>query len=283
MARLPLSLSKAIYAWKEASARSGESAGITLAGDAGLVAAAQERFSAGGTVPSAWVRPLSELAEFSSVPGELLLVFLGPDDEAAVLAALGPSAPKGGVILAVDEGSGATGRAARLFARCHRLSFSNDEQGWARLFGLCIELAGDKAAALGRRYPVLRNLAAKRVIYRTAAQNALVGAAFFVPGSDMPVMTANQVKMALAVAGIYGAEVDRERVIELAGILAAGFGLRALARVLVRSMPGLKLLIKAGSGFAATVALGMAAVKYFESGAPASTSKVVALARSLKR
>lgn len=226
---------------------------------------------------------MAELANFASVPGELLLVLVYPEGEAEALAALGPSAPKGGAIVAVVEGAGATYKATRPFARCTRLSFSDDEAGWARLFSLCAEMAGDKAPALGRRYPALRTVAANRVIYRTAAQNALIGVAFFVPGSDMPAMTANQVKMVLSIASIYGAEIDRERAVELVGIVAAGFGLRALVRTLVRSVPGIGLVIKVVSGYAATVAMGMGAVKYFESGAPASTSKVVALAGSLRR
>ena len=283
MARLPLSLSKAVDAWREASAKTAESGGVTIAGDPDLVAAAQARFSSGGTVPSVWVRPLADLASLASVPGEILLVFVRPEDEAAALAALGQAAPKGGAIVAVDEGLAATDKVSRPLTRCSRLSFSATEPGWRRLYGVCIEIAGDKASALGRRYPALRPAGVNRVIYRTAAQNALIGVAFFVPGADMPPMTANQVKMVLAIGSIYGAEIDRERAIELAGIVAAGFGLRALARSLVRSLPGIGLVVKAASGYAATVAMGMAAARYFESGAPASTSRVLALAGSLRR
>ncbi len=282
MPRLPLSLSKALDAWKEAVAKTSDSAGITLAGDPDLVAAAQQKFSTGGTLPSAWVRPLAELPALTSVPGELLLVFARPQDEAEALAALEPAAPKGGAIVIVDEGTEATGKATRPFTRCTRLSFGATDAGWDRLFALCAETAGDKAPALGRRYPALRAAAASRVIYRTAAQNALIGIAFFVPGSDMPAMTANQVKMVLAIANLYGEEIDRERAIELVAVVAAGFGLRALARSLVRSVPGIGLVVKASSGYTATVALGFAAVRYFENGAPAATSRIMSLAGSLR-
>ena len=283
MARLPLSVSKAVDAWKEASAKTSESGGVTLAGDAALVAVAQQRLASGGTLPSAWVRPLADLAGFASVSGEILIVFTRPEDEAAALAALGPAAPRGGAIVAVDEGAKASGKTTRPFTRCTRLSFSDSEDGWKRLYGLCAEVAGDKAGAVGRRYPALRTAAVNRMIYRTAAQNALIAVAFFVPGADMPAITANQVKMVLSIAGIYGAQIDRERAIEVAGIVAAGFGLRALARSLARSVPGIGLVVKAASGYAATVAMGMAAVRYFESGAPASTSRVMELAGSLRR
>jgi uncharacterized protein (DUF697 family) len=136
--------------------------------------------------------------------------------------------------------------------------------------------------ALGRRHPALRMAAANRVIGRTAAQNALVGVAFFVPGSDLPVMTLNQVKMVLSIANLYGFQIDRERAVEIAGIVGMGFGLRALARRLVRSIPGIGPIVKGVTGYAATVAMGRAAITYFEQGAPASTSQVVALAGSLR-
>ncbi len=130
---------------------------------------------------------------------------------------------------------------------------------------------------------MLREAATKRVISKTAAQNALVGLAFFIPGSDMPVMTLNQVKMVLSIANLYGLQIDRERAVEVAGIVGMGFGLRALARSIVRSTPGIGPLIKAATGYAATMAMGRAAVLYFEQGAPAATSRVVALAGTLRR
>jgi len=280
VAKLPLNLSKAMDVWREVSARSDQSAGITLAGDPSLVALAQQRFSVGGTVPASWVGPLAEL---TSVPGELLVVLVPAEAEAEALAALEEAAPKGGAVLAVDEGTEATGKVSYPFRRCARLSFFDGPAGWRRIFGLCAEVAGDHGVALGRRYPVVRTVAARRVIYRTAGQNALIGLAFFIPGADMPAMTLNQIKMVLSVASIYGEEISFERAVELAGIVGMGFGLRAIARRLLRSTPGIGLVVRAVTGYTATLAIGLGAVQYFEKGAPASTSRVVALAGSLKR
>jgi uncharacterized protein (DUF697 family) len=278
--KLPLNLSKAMEAWKEASAKSDQSASITLAGDPSLVALAQQRFSVGGTVPATWVGPLAEL---SSVPGELLVVLIPAEAEAEALDALKNAAPRGGVVLAVDEGSEATGKATYPFKGCARLSFFDAPAGWRRVFGLCAEVAGDHVVALGRRYPVVRAVAARRVVYRTAGQNALIGLVFFLPGADMPAMTLNQIKMVLSIASIYDEEISLERAVELAGIVGMGFGLRALARRLVRSTPGIGWVLKAVTGYTATLAMGLGAVQYFEKGAPASTSRVVAFAGSLKR
>ncbi|OFW59679.1 MAG: hypothetical protein A2133_01115 [Actinobacteria bacterium RBG_16_64_13] len=283
MARLPLNVSKAIEAWKEISAKTGQSAAVILAGDPGLVALAQERFSSGGTLPATWIRPLSDLAGLSSVPGELVLVFVRPEDEPEALAALRQTVPKGGVIVAVDEGSAATAKTYRPSRGCTRLSFSDAPGGWRRLFDVCAEVAGEHVVALGRRYPAIRDAAAKRVIYRTAGQNALVGLVFFVPGADMPAMTLNQAKMALSIGTLYGAEIDKERAVELAGIVGVGLGMRALSRYLARSAPGIALVTKAAVGYGATVALGLGAVRYFASGAPASTGRVVAWVGALRR
>ncbi len=66
----------------------------------------------------------------------------------------------------------------------------------------------------------------------------------------------------------------------LAGI---GLALRALARSFLRAAPGLGLVVKASTGFTGTVAVGYAAMRYFEGGAPASTSKIVGLIGPLRR
>ena len=49
-----------------------------------------------------------------------------------------------------------------------------------------------------------------------------------------------------------------------------------IARAFLRSTPGIGWLVKASTGFTGTVAVGLAAMRYFESGAPVATSKVMA-------
>ena len=282
MAKLPLNLSKALDAWKEVSAKADQSASVVLAGDERLVTLAQHQFSVGGTVPATWVGPLAELSGLASVSGELLVVLVPAEGESEVLTALGRPVPKGGVIIAVDEGSEATGKVIHPGKSLTRVSFADTPAGWRRVFSACAAMAGDHAVALGRRYPAIRVAAARRVIDRTAAQNALIGLVFILPGADMPAMTLNQIKMVLSIGSIYGEQVGLERAVELAGIVGMGFGFRAIARRLVRSTPGLGWVLKAATGYTATMAVGLGAVKYFEKGAPASTSRVVALARTIK-
>jgi uncharacterized protein (DUF697 family) len=226
---------------------------------------------------------VAQLAGLAPVPGEVVVVFVPAEGETDVRSALAQAKTKAGALIVVDEGPGATGKTAYLGQGCTRLSFSDTPAGWQRVLGACAQAAGNQAAALGRRYPVLRDAAARQVVYRTAGQNGLVGLAFFVPGADMPAMTLNQVKMVLSIASVYGEEIDRERALELAGIVGMGFGLRALARSLVRSTSGIGWAIKAVTGYSATMAMGLGVIRYFEMGAPASTSRVMALAGSLKR
>lgn len=283
MAKLPLDLTKALDAWKEVGAQAQQAAGVLLAGDPRLVGLAQERFSTGGTVPATWIGSLSELANLAPTAGEIALVFVPAEVEAEARAALAQSNSEKGALLVVDEGSQATGKSTYLGNGYTRLSFSDTPAGWRWVFGACAQAAGSRVVALGSRYPALREAAARQVVYRTVGQNALVGLAFFVPGADMPAMTLNQAKMVLAVANVYGQGIDRERAIELAGVAGVGFGLRALARYLAPANKVAAWAVKGVTGYVATMALGLAAMRYFEKGAPASTSRVLALAGSLKR
>lgn len=271
-----------MQAWRETAATAKLSAGVVLGGDADLVLAAQEHFAAGGTTPATWSGPLAESSQVASAPGELLVLFVTPEQEAEVLAALGEATVGGGVVLAVADGDAASLKVTHPCKGCVRLSFDDGRGAWRRLFEACAEMSGEHVVGLGRRYAALRPVAARRVVYRTAARNALIGATFFIPGTDMPAMTLNQVKMVLSLAGIYGAEIGRERALELIGVAGAGLGLRALARALLRGTPGVGWVVKASTGFAGTVALGFAAMRYFEVGAPAATSKVKAIFGQLK-
>ncbi len=283
MAKLPVNLSKAMNAWKEVTSNADQPVSIVLAGDSHLVGIAQQKFSVGGTVPATWVGPISELSGLSGVSGEILLVLVGPDEEAEVLSSLEQAAPKGGAVVAVQGGADAGDRFGHPWKGCIRVAFSDDVAGWRRVFAACAQLSEDRIVGLGRRYPVLREAAAQRIIQRTAGQNALIGLVFFLPGADMPAMTLNQLKMVLYLAGMYGDEIGIDRAIEIAGVLAMGFGFRSLARKIVSGIPGFGWLYKGIVGYTATIAVGMAAAKYFELGAPASTRKAIELASSLRR
>lgn len=123
----------------------------------------------------------------------------------------------------------------------------------------------DYLVSLGRGYPPFRRAVCERIVRNNARQNAVVGA-LPIPGADMPVMTANQARMVLNIAATYGEELTLDRARELGGVLAAGFGLRALARQAVKLVPVAGWAAAAVIGYAGTAAMGRAATLYFERG-----------------
>jgi uncharacterized protein (DUF697 family) len=123
----------------------------------------------------------------------------------------------------------------------------------------------DYLVALAKGYPAFRRAACEELIRHNARQNAVIGA-LPIPGADMPVMTANQARMVLNIAAAYGEELSMERARELLGVLAAGFGLRALARQAVKLVPLAGWAAAGAIGYAGTLAMGRATMLYFERG-----------------
>lgn len=118
---------------------------------------------------------------------------------------------------------------------------------------------------VAKAYPPLRRAACERVIRKNARENAVIGL-LPIPGADMPVMTANQARMVLHLAAAYGEELSFQRARELVGVLAAGFGLRALTRQVVKVVPVGGWATAAAIGYAGTVAMGRSTMLYFERG-----------------
>lgn len=115
-------------------------------------------------------------------------------------------------------------------------------------------------------FDFVRRPLALESVRSTAAQNAGVGLVVVIPGADMPVMTANQAKMVLEIAAAYGQPLTADRIKELAAIVGGGFAWRAVARQIIGVIPALGWAVKAGIGYGGTVAMGTAAIEYFEHG-----------------
>ena len=127
---------------------------------------------------------------------------------------------------------------------------------------------GEKATPLAARLPVLRRAVCSALIAKISRQNALIGAAAFLPGADLPPLTLNQIRLVLRIADAYGFEIDRERLPEVLGVIGGGLGLRAIAREALGAVPVAGWLLKGGIAYGGTHALGEAAVRYFEARAP---------------
>lgn len=144
-------------------------------------------------------------------------------------------------------------------------------------------VAGDQGLTLAATLPALRPAVVAHIIESTARQNAAVGVLIFIPGADLPVMTLNQIKMVLRIGAAYGHQPSLERAVEMLGIVATGFGLRALARKGATYVPGLGWALKGVVGYTATQAMGRTAVAYFERGAPLTTNRLGRFSQGFER
>ena len=128
---------------------------------------------------------------------------------------------------------------------------------------------GEEGAPLAARVPVLRRAVSRRLVASFARKNAVVGAAVFVPGADLPLLTLNQLRMLLRIEQAYGLDPDpRQRAPELLATIAAGLGLRAAARELLDLVPVAGWAVKGAVAYAGTRALGEAAIRRLEGGVP---------------
>ncbi len=212
------------------------------------------------------------------LPGDVLVV----DDSAdAVIALSGP-----GATLAPS-----LARARERFVPTAALALAEDREMVARRLGhpmldtlvadepseLIDELGrwladrlGGKRLALAASFPFVRKAVAAEYVKSTAFQNGVIGGAAFIPGADMPLMTANQAKMLLQIAAAYGEPLGAERVKELVAVVGGAFAFRTVARQLVALVPGFGWALKAGIGYSGTLAMGYAAIDYFEHGGDVS-------------
>ncbi|TLM70541.1 MAG: DUF697 domain-containing protein [Actinobacteria bacterium] len=133
----------------------------------------------------------------------------------------------------------------------------------------CDRLAS-KRLALSYNFEFVRREVARDAVNATAWQNALIGGISIIPGEDMPLMTANQAKMLLQIAAAYGQRLGPDRIKELAAVVGGGFLMRTAARQLLTLVPGFGWAVKAAIGFTGTMAMGKAAIRYFENGADLS-------------
>lgn len=139
-----------------------------------------------------------------------------------------------------------------------------------KLAGWLADRIHGKRLALAANFEFLRRAVAVEYVKSTAFQNAVVGAVFIIPGADLPIMTANQAKMVLQIAAAYGQPLGTDRIKELAAVVGGGFAFRAIARQLLDFIPGIGWAIKGAIGYSGTLAVGYAAIEYFQSGADLS-------------
>lgn len=134
-----------------------------------------------------------------------------------------------------------------------------------RLAGRIAVRAGPRGFALAANAPGLRRPVCDAIVAHYSRLNAAVGAAVFVPGVDLPVLTLNQLRMVSRIAAAHSVDLDARRLVELMLVVTAGLGLRSAARYLTFLVPVAGWVVKGGVAFAGTQAIGRAAIKRFES------------------
>ena len=115
-----------------------------------------------------------------------------------------------------------------------------------------IATATEKSVSFAAAYPLCRAHVVKQITVACAKENAAIGAVAFVPGSDMPLMTARQIRLALDITAAYNINMSVETIAELLGVVGAGFGYRTVARTVAGTVPGFGWALKAGMGYAGT-------------------------------
>jgi uncharacterized protein (DUF697 family) len=111
--------------------------------------------------------------------------------------------------------------------------------------------------ALASDFTFMRPALAAATTAATAKQNAIIAAIFFLPGADLPVMTLNQIKMALQLAFIYGEELTFKRIAEITFVVLAAYGSRSAVRSLTQNQSRiLSWPVKIAVAYASTLAVG---------------------------
>ena len=127
---------------------------------------------------------------------------------------------------------------------------------------------GEEGAPLAAHVPVLRPAVAERLIESFARRNAVIAAAVFVPGVDLPILLRNELRLVLRLHQTYGRSPDpRERLSEVGATVGAAFALRTVARELLDLVPVAGWAVKGAVAYAGTRAVGEAALRRLQAGA----------------
>jgi uncharacterized protein (DUF697 family) len=232
---------------KEARTGAGDRRPLAVAGAKELVPILARQLREGGDA--------SAVVE-GRVEGAAAVVWLGRPDEEALRAVARAGVP---VVAVSDDDELPYVHATDIVHVAAGRGFPVDEIAAALARRL-----GEAGTALAARLPVLRRPLCHHLIESAARRNAIIAAAVFVPGVDLPVLTLNQARLVLRIAIAHGEAVDKQRLVELLGVVGAGMGFRAAARELLDVIPVAGWALKGAVAYTGTKAVGEAAVRYFE-------------------
>lgn len=136
--------------------------------------------------------------------------------------------------------------------------------------------------SMAYRFPVLRETMAKKLIHDTGMQNMIIALASSLPANlpiigiiigllavagETTVLTMNQLKLCMQIAGIYGMEMNlMNRIRELWPLVGTALGFRTVARSLAGFIPLAGPTIKGAIGYGGTQLVGETARWYYQEG-----------------
>ncbi len=207
---------------------------------------------------------------------------LPPRETASLVSAARHSGSR--VIALVDaRETGAWARTAGFAGDEVARSLGEDEGMRPTLESRLVLAADRRAVTLAAHLPAVRRAYCDHVILANAKQNGIIGVVVIIPGADMPAMTANRIRMVLQIAAAYGEEIGPDRALEILSVVGSAFAFRTLARQALVFVPGFGWALKGAIGFSATLALGRAAIAYFEAGAPLQVSHMKRIEHQVER
>ena len=131
---------------------------------------------------------------------------------------------------------------------------------------------GGRATVLAARIPALRAGVCEELIQHSARRAGAIGAAAFVPSADLPALFLEQARLILRLGYAHDRRLEPRRGVEIAAVLAAGLGLRRLARRVRHGTFFPAWALQSSIAYAGTRALGDAAFRYFSALASDSSS-----------
>lgn len=294
MARL--SLTKILKVISEVRAGAGPAPRVCLVGEGPAVRDAAVALSAGAVDATDGVSAAFDVLAAADVPRDASLlrrwqavVLVAPGCDAGLARRVVAEARPAGldVIALVPDRDGPTGAAWMAAAGLSRsetaVSLGREGEPKPTVQGRLAARLGDEGIALAQRLPALRRAVADHLVLSAARQNGFIGVVVIIPGADMPAMTVNQIRMVLRIAAAYGEELGLDRALEILSIVGAGFMFRTIARQALDFVPGFGWAVKGAVGFSGTVALGSAAIEYFEAGAPLTPARFTKIAHGIDR
>jgi uncharacterized protein (DUF697 family) len=120
-----------------------------------------------------------------------------------------------------------------------------------------------RATALAARIPALRAGVCDELIQHSARRAGAIGAATFVSAADLPALFLEQARLILRLGYAHDRRLEPARGVEIVAVLAAGLGLRRLARRVRHETLFPAWALQSSIAYGGTRALGDAALRYF--------------------